>query len=54
MALDEPGRGVLASENGPRTHTRTHAPTRERQAAGERRRVTARAWLFSDGVAIGV
>ena len=54
MALDEPRRGVLASENGPRAHTRTHTPARERQAAGERRRVTARVWLFSDGVATGV
>ena len=36
---DELGCGVSSSENDPRPHTRTHALTREPQAAEERRRV---------------
>ena len=38
----------------PRAHTRTHAPARGRQVAGEGRRVTARAVLSAGGVATGV
>ena len=51
---DEPGCGVPSPENDPRAHTRTHAPAGGRQAAREKRRVTARAGLFSGGAATGV
>ena len=37
-----------------RHRKRTHAPARVRQAAGEGRRVTARALLSANGVATGV
>ena len=37
-----------------RHRKRIHAPARGRQAAGEGRRVTARAVLFAGGVATGV
>ena len=51
---DDPVCGVQSPEKEPRTHTRTHAPARGRQAAGGRRRVTARALLFAGGVATDV
>ena len=53
-ASDKPRCGVLSPENDPRAHTGTHAPARGRQAARERRRVTARAGLFSSRVTTDV
>ena len=48
---DEPRYEVPSSESDPRAHKRTHAPARGRQAVGEKQHVTARAELFSSGVA---
>ena len=51
---DDPECRVPSPEKEPRAHTRTHAPARGRQAAGEEPRVTARGMLVSGGVATGV
>ena len=48
---DKPRYEVPSPESDPRAHTRAHAPARGRQAAGEKRRVTAHVELFSSGVA---
>ena len=53
-APNDPDCGVSSPEKVPRAHTRTHAPARGRQAAGEGRRVTARAMLVAGRVATGV
>ena len=53
-APDEPGYEVPSPESDPRAHKGTHALTDGRQAAGEKRRVTMRAGLFSGRVAIDV
>ena len=51
---DDAGRPCMWSTVTGKGATRTHAPARGWQAVGGRRSVTARALLFSSGVATGL